>query len=69
MDHQGVLGAEALTTFEALKLKLATALLVVLNMVLITMHDHEVYLQIFLVAEALATLETIVDQPLPTKNY
>ena len=31
MDHEGVLGAEALTTFEALKLKLATALLVNLN--------------------------------------
>ena len=47
MDHEGVLGAEALTTFEALKLKLATALLVNLNKFLIIVHNHEVYLQFF----------------------
>ena len=69
MQHEGVFRAKALATLEALKLKLSTALLVVLNMVLITVHDHEVYLQIFLVAEALATLETIVDQPLLTLKF
>ena len=69
MHHEGVFRAKALATLEALKLKHSTALLVVLNMVLITVHDHEVCLQIVLVAETLATLETIVDQPPPTLKF
>ena len=61
-----MLGAETLTTFEALKLKLATALLVNLNKFLIIVHNHEVYLQFFFVLETLATPEVVVYHQLPT---
>ena len=66
MDHEGMLGAETLTTFEALKFKLATALLVNLNKFLIIVHNHEVYLQFFFVLETLATPKAVVYHPLPT---
>ena len=66
MDHEGVLGAEALAIFEALKLKLATALLVNLHKFFIIVHNHEVYLQFFFVLETLATPKAVVYHPLPT---
>ena len=61
-----MLGAKALATFKALKLKLGTALLVNLNNFLIIVHNHEVYLQIFFVFETLVTLEAVGNHPLPT---
>ena len=69
MHHEGVVGAKALATLKALELKLSTALLVILNMALMTVHYHEVHLHLLFVIEALATLETIVNQPLPTLGF
>ena len=66
MDHEGVLGVKTLATFEALKLKLGTALLMDLNNFLIIVHNHEMYLQIFFLFETLATLEAVGNHPLPT---
>ena len=66
MDHEGVLGTKALATFKALKLKLATSLLVNLNNFLIIVHNHEVYLQFFLALKTLATLEAVMNHPLAT---
>ena len=66
MDHEGVLGADALTTFEALKLKLATALLMNLHKLFIIVHNHEVDLKFFSFLETLATPEAVVYHPLPT---
>ena len=64
MYHEGVVGAKALATLKALKLKISTAVLVILNMTLITVYYHEVHLHLLFVFEALATLETIVNKPL-----
>ena len=69
MYHEGVVGAEALATLKALRLKISTAVLVILNMALITVHYHEVHLHLLFVFEALATLKTIVNKPLPTLEF
>ena len=64
-----MVGAKALATLKALKLKISTAVLVILNMALITVHYHEVHLHLLFVFEALATLETIVNKSLPTLKF
>ena len=69
MYHEGVVGAKALATLKALKLKTSTAVLVILNMTLITVYFHEVHLHLLFIFEALATLETIVNKPLPTLEF
>ena len=69
MYHEGVVGAKALATLKALNLKISTALLVILKMALITVHYHEVHRHLLFVFEALATLETIVNKPLPTLEF
>ena len=69
MYHEGVVGAKALATLKALQLKISTAMLVILNMTLITVYYHEVPLHLLFVFEALATLETIVNKPLPTLDF
>ena len=69
MHHEGVFGAKAIATLKALKLKMSTALLVILNMALFIVHYHEVHLHLLFVFEALATLETIVNKPLPTLDF
>ena len=69
MYHEGVVGAKALATLKALKLKISTAVLVILNMALITVHYHEVHLHLLFVFEALATLKTIMNKPLPTLEF
>ena len=69
MYHQGVVGAKALATLKALKLKISTAVLVVLNMTLIRVYYHKVHLHLLFIFEALATLETIVNKPLPTLEF
>ena len=61
-----MVGAKALATLKALKFKISPALLVILNMALITVHYHEVHLPLLLVFEAHATLETIANKPLST---
>ena len=55
MYHEGVVGAKALATLKALKFEISTALLMILNMALITVHYHEVHLHLLFVFEALAT--------------
>ena len=47
MYLEGVVGAKALATLKALKLNISTAVLVILNMALITVHYHEVHLYLF----------------------
>ena len=69
MYHEGVVGAKALATLKALKLKISTAVLVILNMTLITVYFHEAHLHLLFIFEALATLETIVNKPLPTLEF
>ena len=69
MHHEGVVGAKALATLKTLKLKTSTALLVIVNMALITVPYHEVPLHLFFAFEALATLKTIVNKPLPTLEF
>ena len=64
-----MVGAKALATHKALKLKISTAVLVILNMTLITVYFHEVHLHLLFIFEALATLETIVNKPLPTLDF
>ena len=56
MYHEGVVGAKALAILKALKLKISTAVLVILNMALITVNYHEGHLHLLFVFEALATL-------------
>ena len=69
MYHQGVVGAKALATLKALKLKISAAVLVILNMALITVQYREVQLHLLFVFEALAILKTIVNKPLPTLEF
>ena len=69
MYLEGVVGAKALATLKALKLKISTAVLVILNMTLITVYYHEVHLHLLFVFEALAILKTIVNKPLPTLEF
>ena len=69
MYHEGVVGAKALATLKALKLKISTAVLVILNMALITVHYHEVHLHLLFVFEALTKLETIVNKLNPTLEF
>ena len=69
MYHEGVVGAKALATLRTLKLKISTAALVILNTALIKVHYHEVHLHLLFVFEAFATLETIVNKPLPTLEF
>ena len=69
MYHEGVVGAKALATLKALKLKISTEVLVIQNMALITVQHHEVHLHLLFVFEALATLETIVNKSLPTLEF
>ena len=64
-----MVGAKAIATLKALKLKMSTALLVILNMALFKLHYDEVHLRLLFVFEALATLETIVNKPLPTLDF
>ena len=61
--------AKALVTLKALKLKISAAVLVILNMTLITVQYHEVHLHLLFVFEALATLKSIVNKPLPTLEF
>ena len=69
MYHEGVVGAKALATLKVLKVKISTAVLVILNLTSITVYYHEVHLHLLFVFEALATLETIVNKPLPTLEF
>ena len=64
-----MVGAKALATLKALKLKISSAVLVILNMTLITVYYHEVHLHLLFVFEALATLETIVNKLLLTFEF
>ena len=64
-----MVGAKALATLKALKLKISTAVLLILNMTLITLYFHEVHHHLLFIFEALATLETIVNKPLPTLEF
>ena len=69
MYHEGVVGAKALATLKALKLKISTAVLVILNMALIRVQYHEVHLHLLFVFEAFDTLKTIVNKPLLTLEF
>ena len=61
--------AKALVTLKALKLKISAAVLVILNMALITVQYHEVHLHLLFVFEELAILKIIVNKPLPTLEF